>query len=77
MSTRTLQRRLAEEGTSFRGLLDDVRRTAAARHLRTPGLSNAEVAYVLGFSELAAFQRAFRRWYGVTPGEFRRTASKA
>jgi AraC-like DNA-binding protein len=77
LSTRTLQRRLAVEGTSFRGLLEDVRRVAAARHLSALRLSNAEVAYLLGFSELAAFQRAFRRWYGVTPGEFRRTARGA
>ena len=71
MSTRTLQRRLARDGTSFRDLLDDVRRAAGARHLANPALSNAEVAYVLGFSELPAFHRACRRWFGRTPREFR------
>jgi AraC-like DNA-binding protein len=70
-STRTLQRRLAEEGLSYQGLLDDWRRAAAAKHLVASRLSISEVAYLVGYSEPAPFHRAFKRWYGVTPHAFR------
>jgi AraC-like DNA-binding protein len=68
---RTLQRRLSEEGWSFQTLVEDTRRRAAAHYLGNRSLSIAEVSYLLGFSEVAAFHRAFRRWHGCTPGEFR------
>lgn len=71
VSTRTLQRRLAAEQASFSDVLDDVRRERAARYLREPTLSIAEVAYLLGYTEHASFYRAFRRWYDQTPAEFR------
>ena len=70
-SPRTLQRRLGEEGTSFQEVLDQVRREAAERYLADSSLSCAEVGYLLGFSEPAAFHRAFKRWRGVTPKEYR------
>jgi AraC-like DNA-binding protein len=71
MNERTLQRRLAAEGVSFRRLADDVRRALACQLLEE-GLGLAEIALMLGFSEQAPFQRAFLRWTGATPGEFRR-----
>lgn len=72
ISLRTLQRRLKEEGTSHQDLLDEMRRELSRRYLQEPKLAICEVAYLLGFSEPSAFHRAFRRWTGVTPKEFRR-----
>lgn len=69
---RTLRRRLAEAGVSFRALRDDVLRERALELLRRPGSAIAEVAFVLGFSDPTAFHRAFRRWTGVTPQAWRR-----
>lgn len=68
---RTLQRKLANEGTRFDALLDDVRRDLAIGHLRDDGLSVQETAFVLGYSDVAAFHRAFVRWTGETPARFR------
>ena len=68
---RTLQRRLADDGWSYQELMEDTRRRAAAHYLGDRSLSIGEVSYLLGFSEVAAFHRAFRRWYGCTPREFR------
>lgn len=72
VSTRTLQRRLAAAGLSFQELVDTVRRKTAEKCVADTSLSIAEVAYLLGYSELAAFHRAFRRWTGSTPQAFRR-----
>lgn len=66
LSERTLQRRLREEGESFAGVLDGVRREAAARYL-AEGLPLGEVAARLGYAEPSAFHRAHRRWTGTTP----------
>jgi len=71
MSARTLQRKLAEEGTSFQKLLDDARREAAGTYLRESALAIGEIAYLLGYSEPAPFHRAFKRWYATTPEAFR------
>jgi AraC-like DNA-binding protein len=71
VTPRTLQRRLSAEGWSFRALVEDTRRRAAAHYLSNRSLSIAEVSYLVGFSEVAAFHRAFRRWHGRTPREFR------
>jgi len=71
LSQRTLQRRLQEEGGSFQQLLDDTRRELAQQYLAQPGLSLLEVAYLLGFADPSNFFRAFRRWFGLTPGEYR------
>jgi AraC-like DNA-binding protein len=71
MSARTLQRRLAAEGTSFQAVLDEVREELARMYMARRDLALGEVAYLLGFSELSAFVRAFRRWTGQSPGEFR------
>jgi AraC-like DNA-binding protein len=74
VSARTLQRKLAAEGVSYQGLLEDARKEAAARYLRESTLAIGEIAYLLGYSEPAPFHRAFRRWYGMTPEAFRRRA---
>jgi len=71
-SRRTLQRRLAAEGVSFHQLHDDLRREAAERLLADRALAANEIGYLLGFSEPSAFHRACKRWFGVTPLEFRR-----
>lgn len=71
LSARTLQRHLSEEGTSFQDVLDEVRHALAAAYLRDQKLGVAEVAYLLGYSELRSFDRAFRRWTGQAPGAWR------
>jgi AraC-like DNA-binding protein len=71
MSSRTLHRRLVSQGSSYRGIIDDVRREIALRCLRDPQLSIREVGYLLGFTTGPAFHRAFRRWTGTTAASFR------
>ncbi|MES2319403.1 MAG: AraC family transcriptional regulator ligand-binding domain-containing protein [Pseudomonadota bacterium] len=72
ISTRTLQRRLKEEGLGFAQLLADTRRDLACTHLRSGRYTVKEVAYMLGYSDPANFSRAFRSWYGQVPDAFRR-----
>lgn len=74
VSNRTLQRKLREEGTSFKELLRDTRMQLARRYLRSPGRSVVETAYLLGFSEPSTFSRAFKRWTGVAPAQYRESA---
>ena len=71
MSARTLHRGLAAEGTSFGELLAALRQELAARHLAEDRVSIGEIAFLLAFSELTSFHRAFKRWTGRTPAEFR------
>jgi AraC-like DNA-binding protein len=71
MSVRSLQRQLAGEGLSYQQLVDLVRREAAERYLAESSLPIAEVAYLLGYAEPAAFHRAFKRWTDETPQGFR------
>lgn len=77
MSSRTLHRRLVAESSSYRGIIDDVRREIALRCLRDPQLSIREVGYLLGFTTGPAFHRAFRRWTGTTAAVFRSEVQKA
>jgi AraC-like DNA-binding protein len=74
VSVRTLHRCLAAEGTSYRRLLDRLRLDIAERHLMDDRMSVGEVAFLVGFSELSAFDRAFKRWTGRTPVTFRAEA---
>ena len=71
MSRRTLSRRLAEEGTSFRRLFDTARAELAQALLHDRSLSVGDIAYFLQYSEPAAFHRSFRRWTGQTPQKYR------
>ena len=71
MSGRTLQRRLSDRGYSFQKLVDEARRELAERLLRETSYPLAEVAFLTGFSEQSAFNRAFKRWAGQTPRSFR------
>jgi AraC-like DNA-binding protein len=66
-SRQTLYRRLKAEGTTFEAVLDGLRRRLARRYLREQGLSVKEAAWRLGFSDPAAFSRAFKRWTGHAP----------
>jgi AraC-like DNA-binding protein len=71
LSGRSLQRRLAEEGTSFKDVLDSFRRGVARHLLSERDVAVYEVAYLLGYSDPSAFHRAFRRWHGDSPRRFR------
>jgi AraC-like DNA-binding protein len=76
MSSRAMQRVLRDNGTSFRQLLEDVRREHAQSYLSTTSFSDDEVAFLLGFEEANSFYRAFRSWHGVSPAEFRRRTAR-
>lgn len=67
MTVRTLQAKLDEEQNSFRQILENVRREIAVFHLRRGDMQLTQLAMVLGYSELSAFSRSFRGWYGVSP----------
>ena len=73
MSARTLQRRLEQEQTKFTEVLDRARLSAARRLLADPALQLTDIAFRLGFADLATFSRAFKRWTGRPPGQWRRS----
>ena len=74
-SARTFQRQLEEEGTSFSELLADVRRSETLRRLKEQNVTIAAIATDLGYSDPASFTRAFRRWTGSPPSQFRARAT--
>ena len=71
LSARTLQRRLDEQGTRFADLLERIRQTLAEQYLADSRRPLSEIAFRLGYSDLTAFLRAYKRWTGKTPGEVR------
>ena len=73
LSVRTLQRRLAKEGTSFKALLDDTRHELAMGYVARPDLSMGEITYLLGFSDQSNFARAFKRWTARSPVAYRQS----
>jgi len=75
MSERTLQRRLAEEGTNFTQLVDDTRREIAHQYLKKGDLSLKKLSFQLGFSDPSAFCRACRRWFGRSPRELQQRSA--
>lgn len=72
MTPRSLQRRLADEGKHFSDLVEDTRRDLAVQYLRDPRLSLTDAAFLVGYSDLTAFHRAFRRWFNQTPLAYQR-----
>jgi AraC-like DNA-binding protein len=76
MSVRSLRRQLAEEGTSFGEILDRVRQRLAHRYLEDKRISLQQAAWLLGYSEIAAFNHAFKRWTGTSPSRARQSASQ-
>jgi AraC-like DNA-binding protein len=70
-SLSTLQRQLSGEGTSFKQLRDETRRRLAEEYIRANELSLSQIAYLLGFSDQSNFSRAFKRWTGLSPREYR------
>ena len=75
MSKRTLSRRLQEQGLTYRDLVDELRAGLAQRYLQDRQLRMSEIAYLLGYSDLSAFNHAFRRWTGQPPSAYRRLAA--
>jgi len=71
MSQRTLQRRLKENKTTFKTLVNNVRQELADKYLHDSNLSLTEISFMLGFSEMSAFSRAFKRWSGHSPSDYR------
>ncbi len=71
VSSRTLQRRLAEDGTSFRALVLEVRRQLAEKYISDKTMPLAEISYMLGFADTSSFSRAFKKWTGDPPAIFR------
>jgi AraC-like DNA-binding protein len=71
-SRSTLQRQLVAEGTSYRDILDSTRKNLAEVYLKNGEHSQAQIAFMVGFSDQSNFSRAFKRWTGVSPGEFQK-----
>jgi AraC-like DNA-binding protein len=71
-SVRTLQRRLKDAGVNYSDLQNDVRKKLALNLLQNETLALAEIAFSLGYSEVSAFNHAFRRWVDQSPGDYRR-----
>jgi AraC-like DNA-binding protein len=71
MSPRTLQRKLAEVKTTYLQLVDETRKDLALRYIQDPRRSVTDITFSLGFSQPSAFTRAFRRWTGSSPSDYR------
>ncbi|WP_244968787.1 AraC-like transcriptional regulator QhpR [Rosenbergiella collisarenosi] len=76
MTPWSLQRRLRQEGMSFSGVVDHVRGEMAMCYLQQPQLSVTDMALLLGYSEVSAFSRAFKRWFGTSPRQWRRSQTE-
>jgi AraC-like DNA-binding protein len=70
-SSRTLSRRLREEGATFAKILDELRAALAKRYLEDRELPVSEIAWLLGYREVSSLTHAFKRWTGATPRQFR------
>jgi AraC-like DNA-binding protein len=73
MSLSKLRRRLLDEGTTFQRIKDECRRESAINYMNSPQLSINDVAVLMGFEETSAFFRSFKRWTGMTPGQYRQS----
>jgi AraC-like DNA-binding protein len=67
LSVRTLSRRLADEGTTYEEVVDQLRRTLALQYLKDPGMSISQIAWLLGYEGSSSFTHAFKRWTGRSP----------
>jgi AraC-like DNA-binding protein len=74
MSSRSFTRHLAEEGTTFGEILEQLRQRLAAGYLADDRMSVQQIAWLLGYSEVGAFNHAYKRWTGTTPGRTRKPA---
>ncbi|MDD1782788.1 AraC family transcriptional regulator [Enterovibrio sp. ZSDZ35] len=72
-SLRNLQRKLSEQGTCYKDILDATRKRLTLSYIKQPHLSISEISYLVGFSNVANFNRAFKRWLGTAPGEYRQS----
>ncbi len=75
VSVSTLKRRLGEQDTHYQGVCDSLRHRLALQYVSEPERSMVDVAFMLGFAELSTFYRAFKRWTGITPQQYRRQVS--
>ena len=75
MSTRNLQRRLADEGTTYKDILNESRASLARDYVREGRCSVTEIAFLLGFADTSTFSRAFKRWTGASPRQYAAGAS--
>jgi AraC-like DNA-binding protein len=74
LSSRSVQRKLQEEGLTYQQVADSVRKTLAIHFLESGRHPTKEVSYILGYNELSAFSRAFKRWTGTTPGGYQKNS---
>ena len=72
VSRRTVYRKLKEENVSFKNLLNDVQKQLALTYLKEKSISINDISFLLGFSDSSAFHRAFKRWFGTNPGQYRK-----
>lgn len=70
MSTRSMQRKLKEKGTSFKAIVEEIRQELAETYLKETHRSVGEITYLLGFSEPSNFSRSFKKWTGITPADY-------
>ncbi|UZE96225.1 AraC family transcriptional regulator [Alkalimarinus alittae] len=73
LSERQLQRKLKEEGLTYQGVLDETRKSLALKQIDDDMIDFSEITFLLGFSDQSAFQRAFKKWTGLTPGQYRKS----
>ena len=74
VTSRTLRRRLDEEGASYGGILKDLRQELAMQYIRDDSMAMTEISYLLGFSQPSSLSRALRLWTGKSPTEIRQKA---
>jgi AraC-like DNA-binding protein len=71
LSARTLSRRLAEEGTTYEEVVDQLRRSLALQYIKDPSISLGEMTWLLGYEGSTSFNHAFKRWTGQSPSAAR------